>query len=203
MNYDFLKAYPEDAMGPVQQSEALLLYALTVVVRPKLVLELGSQHGQSTRCFLEAGAERVIAVDIAITPELRRLTVDFAALKIVPGSQESFSLECLNDMSIDLLFIDASHNFELDCRTFQRLQSHFSPGATIVVHDTGQWAKRFMRQHHFDHVARFGKDLGDTCVHQPDVMRFVSWLKDQGMDCISLASENCLRHGLSLFQFPE
>lgn len=202
MHPQFLEQYQEDAIGPVQRQEALFLYALTAVVRPQLVLEIGSAHGHSSRCFLEAGAEHVIAVDIMITRTLKRLACQFPALKIVKGSQESFPLRCLMRRKIDILFIDASHNFDLDCQAFARLRPYLSASSLVIVHDTCAWQKKYMRKEHFEHVNRFGKDLGSTCVHQPDVLRFVGWLRQQGLVGINLWSTQCIRHGLTILQSP-
>jgi hypothetical protein len=172
------------------------------MIRPAVVLEIGSLWGHSARCFLEGGAQSVIAVDLVVTPQLLRLAAAFPNLQIVRDRQESFPLDVLGGRGIDLLFLDASHEFELDCQTFLRLRPHLQPKALVIVHDTAPWRKALMKDCHREQARDAGIDCGEYHIHQPDAVRLVEWLNGQGLSCINLGSEGCLRHGLSIFQYP-
>ena len=56
MEYDIrhLKDYQEDWSGPIQSDEALFLYSLVRVVRPKTIVEFGFYKGHSAVNFLKA-----------------------------------------------------------------------------------------------------------------------------------------------------
>src|SRR4051794_25675037 len=62
-----LALYKEDAEGPVQRDEALLLHALIRVLRPQTVIEIGFYRGHSALNFLRAltADARLYSFDVA------------------------------------------------------------------------------------------------------------------------------------------
>jgi predicted O-methyltransferase YrrM len=197
----FLAGYAEEtAIGPVQRDEALFLYALTRLLRPRIVLEIGSLRGHSTRCFLAGGAELVIAVDLTITPELERLGAEFPdRLRLTPVDQVDVPVAALPG-PIDLCFLDAAHDFEKDRATFRAIEPYLARGGLLAVHDTGAWPRACLGDAHREWTAgRKGRVLGDRLLHQPGAVAFVEWLRAaRRYDVVDLGTVACLRHGITL-----
>ena len=192
MDTQWLDSYEEEtAIGPVQRDEALLLYAITRVIRPRRVLEFGTYRGHSAKAFLEGGAEHVTTVDI--TPQIDPALFLFVygkRLEIIVGSMTDFA----SDKRYDLIFFDASHCLELNQRTWINLDYP----KTILVHDTGTWAMSHMTEKHREF--RGGILTAQGMIHQPAEVKFVEWLQYAGYDRVDFHSENTLRHGITILQ---
>lgn len=63
-------------------------------------------------------------------------------------SQADFSPEDIGNREIDLCFLDASHELELNLRTFDLIRPRLSETAIVAVHDTGVWHRRFFKENH-------------------------------------------------------
>jgi predicted O-methyltransferase YrrM len=203
LNLDFLKHYEEeDAMGPVQRDEAALLYGLTRVIRPRLVVEFGAEFGASTRCFLEAGAGRVVAVNCEISPAVRDLAGRFPNLIFVHKRQEECDGTEWGSEAIDLCFIDASHDLALNKRTFRVVERLMRRPGWLVIHDTGLWRREFIAGRNAEHAARVGIACGNYVMHQPGEVEFVEWIRaTRPYDVVDLSSIYTLRHGMSIVAF--
>jgi predicted O-methyltransferase YrrM len=198
----------EDAVGPVQRDEALLLFALTRSLRPQLIVEVGFLGGQSAFNFLRAltpGAQ-LYSFDIAPASEAiaRRAFGDFPNFVFQRVSQDEIGPEHIGGQAIDLLFLDASHDFELNVRTFDRLAPLVADDGVLVIHDTGAWRRQAFRPIHHA-VARERPELWasfDDFEHQREERQFVNWLLEQRPEYaqVHLHSTNTVRHGMTLLQ---
>lgn len=182
----------EDALGPIQRDEALLLYAITRVTRPKRILEFGTMHGHSALAWLKGGVGELWTVDIRnrIDP---RITDEFGGrIKIFTMDMTEFRQPA--DVAFDLVFFDAAHNLEKNQATFNNLP----PPPMIIVHDTGTWATEHMRDAHrkFPGVMTDGGKI-----HQPAEVAFCDWLEStHGYRRVDFHSMNTVRHGMTILQ---
>jgi predicted O-methyltransferase YrrM len=135
----------EDAIGPVQREEALLLYALVRVLRPAVVVELGFLAGRSALNFLLALPPSSVLYSFDVTPEDERLAAtDFSRyrnFKFRRKSQDEIRAADFECLPIDLVLLDASHEVDVNIRTFEALEGLLSDDAIICVHDTGAWSR--------------------------------------------------------------
>ncbi len=194
----------EDAYGPLQRDEALLLYGLVRTTRPAVIVEMGFFIGDSALNFLQAlpPTSRVHSFDIADH------ATGYAAMFPHPNftyhrkSQDEITPGDVGHASVDLVFLDASHDLELNRRTFERLQEVVSDDAIIVVHDTGTWHPSMI--YHQDWAARYPeRRVSDQeYLHEPDERAFVNWVRETYPEYaqIHLHTTRVLRHGLTLLQ---
>lgn len=204
-----LAFYDEDnAVGPVQRDEALLLFALTRVLRPQVVVEVGFLGGQSSFNFLQALAPgaRLYSFDIDPTAErIARETFEaFPNFRFRRVSQEAITPEHVDRQKIGLLFLDASHDLDLNQRTFDRLAPMLEDDGVLAVHDTGAWRRQQFGQLH-QAVAREYPQLwasDDDFEHRREERRFVNWVLEErpGYAQLHLHSRHTLRHGMTLLQ---
>jgi predicted O-methyltransferase YrrM len=198
----------EGASGPLQRDEALLLHALVRVLRPKVVVEFGFLGGNSALNFLTAlpPTSRMYSFDIdpACDTAARRFFGNRPNFRFACKSQADLEPEDVDGGPIDLCFLDASHDFDLNVATFERLLPLLAPQAVVAVHDTGTWNPRYMERLHVEHVeARPDRWVAaDEYAHQPEEREFVNWLRDRYPEFaqMHLHTLETLRHGLTLLQ---
>lgn len=193
MDTQWLDGYEEEtAIGPVQRDEALFLYALARIIRPKRVLEYGTHKGRSAKAWLEAGAE-LWSVDVcpSIDPGMgfdkygdrfHRITGNMLDFKAPDG------------VVFDIVFFDASHEFSDNQRTFLGLDRP----EMVVVHDTGEWSEAHMLPVHRNFSG--GVKTATGMIHQPEEVRFVEWLEYVGYSRVDFHSRNTIRHGITILQ---
>jgi hypothetical protein len=197
------------ALGPLQRPEALLLFAAAMTTQPKVVVEFGFYNGDSATTLLKAVAKttRVYSFDIAdfaVAPAARMMR-KYRNFKFRQKSQTEFTVDDIDGQSIDLLFLDAAHDFDLNCETWRRVVPSLSPSALVFIHDTGVWAKNcFLAPHHwFIKHQPGGKWITpDEYAHQVDERRFVNWVVEEYTEfgAVHFHSTSVLRHGLTLLQ---
>ena len=202
---DFLDRYPDDelVLGPIQKSEAIAIYGLIRCIRPQKIVEIGFGQGDSTEALL-AGIHGIPGA--TVTSYDIRVSTEHASLMM--GKHPNLSVfeadqtELILDDDVDFLFLDASHDFEMN-RTFWLTNSHkFPDHAFIVVHDTGLWADDFIDD---PTVAEFGVRGSNRGVtgrfHQPGEVEFVKWVQSLGTwNRVDIFSKNCFRHGFTILQ---
>src|SRR3954465_5585196 len=155
------------ASGPVQRDEALLLFALTRVLRPMVIVEIGFLFGRSALNFLQAMPDGAHLHSFDISDEAEEIArAQFSGLENFTFhrvSQTDIGPEHVGGGPVDLVFLDASHDLELNQRTFERLRALLTDDAIVAVHDTGTWPRRFMQDLHRQHAAHEGDGgwLGD------------------------------------------
>jgi hypothetical protein len=206
---EHLAFYREEAvLGPLQRDEALLLFALTKVLRPAVIVEFGFHHGHSAFNFQEAISPggQFYSYDIDDTAEriARARFQRFPNFHFLRKSQADFCAADIGDQPIDLCFLDASHLLELNQATFRKLEGSLSEGAVIVVHDTGTWVKEFFSPTHTGHAAKVPGNWISQNEFQPckEEREFVNWVLTDcpGFSQIHLHSRRTLRNGMTLIQ---
>jgi predicted O-methyltransferase YrrM len=199
----------QDAGGPLQRDEALLLYALTRATRPRIIAEFGFLYGRSAFNFLQAmdpGAH-LYSFDVSddAAAAAADLFSDHPAFTFHQISQTDLEAAHVGGGPVDLVLLDAAHELELNQQTFARLEPLLATDGIVAVHDTGTWRREQMLALHHAHAAVVG-DVGwlseDEFQHQPDERRFVNWVLEDhgGFDVIHFHTTAVVRHGLTLLQ---
>jgi predicted O-methyltransferase YrrM len=198
----------EHAIGPVQRDEALLLFAVTRVLRPQVVVEVGFLGGQSAFNFLRAldpGAT-LYSFDISQSAEdiAAAMFSHFDNFHFRRVSQDAIGPEHIGGQRIDLVFLDASHDVKLNQRTFDRLAPMLQDDGVLIVHDTGAWPREHLTDRHRA-VAMGRPELwtaGDLFEHRREEREFVNWILEErpGFAQLHLHSRHTLRHGLTILQ---
>lgn len=191
----------ETALGPLQRAEAEFMFSLIKMIKPNNIVEFGFFSGDSTLCLLEGSLgydSSVTSYDIVHNSRMDYYKEKYHNFRYYVKSQTAFTIEDLAKDKIDFVFIDASHDLEINKETFRKIKDHLTPSAIIAVHDTGLWCKKYMKDIHFGFSGKWYDD--NSFAHQPDEIEFVKWVKEQGFNLVSFGSTNCLRHGISLLQ---
>jgi predicted O-methyltransferase YrrM len=196
----------ETALGPLQRAEALTLHALVRTVHPAVIVEFGFFVGDSALNFLQA---------LPPTSQVHSFDISKEAAAIARGfphpnftfhrkSQDQITAADVGYELIDFVFVDASHDVDLNRATFERLEGLLAEDAIIVVHDTGTWPEHLIAGPHAKWAARRpeGWLSADEFVNEPDEREFVNWLRDVHPEFaqIHLHSTRVIRHGLTILQ---
>lgn len=108
-----------------------------------------------------------------------------------------------------MLFLDASHDLDLNKAFWVNNEDAFSETCLVIVHDTGLWADG-----HFEEASL--KNFGIRGIlrgvsgrfHQPDEVAFVQWVTDPARvngkgptwTRVDIGSPNTFRHGFTILQ---
>jgi len=181
----------QKVIGPIQDDEALLLFALCKSMIIKKIVEVGTLNGYSTRNFIEAVGKdgHVISID------KRPFSAEY--------SNFTFIHKDINDVDskeipwlIDLVFFD-SHDELAQLHFFNKmiLSNKIDENTIIAVHDTNL---------HPDGLS-IGIKTKDGWIHQPSERNFVNKLIDHGWNPFHVHTklerhdDNLpFRHGLTL-----
>lgn len=189
MNYDLshLTQDTRRVYGPIQDDEALLLFALVRCLGAENVVEVGGQDGYSARNFLAAGAA-VWTIDIAVVPKVS------SGHTVIVANAANVDISALP--AFDLVFYDA-HDIEAQKSFHDRARACglIHDETTVVVHDTGLHRERF---------CDWSVAAGDRWKHQPAEREFVEWLASKGWQRIHVHADDDTepRHGLTVLQAP-
>jgi predicted O-methyltransferase YrrM len=198
-----LTIFSEVADGPVQREEALLLYGLLRVVRPRTVIEIGFYKGDSALnflCALDADA-RLYSFDIHGAERARDSFGHDPRFTFRTRSQDELTREDIDDREADFVFLDASHELGLNQRTFSRLLPLMAPDAILAVHDTGTVPRQFLPPDHYFFASTVGW-IGDEREVMPDERAFCNWLLDEHPEFsqVHFHSRQTLRCGITVLQ---
>jgi len=198
----------ETALGPLQRDEALFIHALVRVLRPEVIVEVGFFRGRSALNFLTAlgGSGRLYSFDL--DEEAEAAAVQFFAgtpnFRFTRKSQSRLSAADVDGAAIDMLYIDASHDYDLNVATFEGLEPSLASGAVVVVHDTGTWARSQLgpRQRVATEENPGWWLSPEEFAHQPGERRFMNWIRETYPDFaqLHLHTVRTPRHGISVLQ---
>jgi predicted O-methyltransferase YrrM len=170
-------------LGPVQNEDVLLLQAVIKMTCPVQLVELGYLNGFSTQKILEAMRDDACLTSYDNTIQDSSITDKRFTFKNKSQTE-------VNEQNIDFIFFDASHDFEINKKTFENLD--LADKAIIAVHDTGLWDKMILDTG--------GHWVGNGYAHRPDEIKFVDWLKGKGYNSIDFHTLKETRHGMTLLQ---
>ncbi|MFL5883515.1 MAG: class I SAM-dependent methyltransferase [Thermoleophilaceae bacterium] len=195
----------EGVNGPVQRDEALLLHGLLRVLRPRTVIEIGFGRGHSALNFLTAldDEARLYSFDIKQNCEnwARAWFGDDPRFTFKRKSQTDLTPEDVDGRIADFVFLDASHDFDLNKGTFARLLPLMSQTAILAVHDTGTVPRELFPDWHWLIQSPQGW-VGDEYEGQPGDREFVNWVLEQHPEFsqLHLHSRRTVRCGITLLQ---
>jgi predicted O-methyltransferase YrrM len=200
-----LALFEEATLGPVQREEALLLMGLVRVLRPRTVMEIGFLYGHSALNFLRAldHDARLYSFDInpALEDQAHKLFGHDPRFVFRCRSQTAIRATDLDGRKADFVFLDASHDCDLNVLTFERLLALMAPRAILAVHDTGAVTRALVPAGHpvLDRVDRWA---GDAYEGEPGERAFVNWVLQEHPEFaqVHLHSERTLRCGVTLLQ---
>jgi predicted O-methyltransferase YrrM len=121
------------------------LFFLAASTRPRLIVELGTRGGESTRALLSAAAlsdATLLSVDIADCSGLDlpyRERWRFQKVDDIKFGLEGFKPWCAQEglePSIDVLFIDTSHQYEHTKEEIRVWSPHLSEDGLMIFHDS-------------------------------------------------------------------
>ena len=202
LNEHFTNRY---AISPIQKDEAIFLYGLLKVIRPKVCVEFGFNFGHSSYLILNAIEKngKLYSFDILNDAEIIANTYfkKYKNFKFIKKSQAEFSGDLCENSSVDFVFFDASHDLEINIETFERIKNHLSDIAYIVIHDTGLWNKELLQKKHrslLPHIHH--KELSGGIAHQIDERKFVNWIVESNpeFNVLHFHTLNCIRHGITI-----
>jgi O-methyltransferase len=202
--YDLSHLSQEDSqlvVGPIQDDEALFLYAMIRGMRLKRVLEIGGGIGYSAQSFAHAvGAQGTIyTVDVNPVPVVASNHV------CIHKNARDLTREDVHGKRLDLVFFDC-HDYDAQMTVFLKLtvMGLITPATVIALHDTNL--------HYGVKIADFAYELPNRpgCwVHQATERRLVNTLvAEYGYHAFNLHTEPAahadgqlpVRHGLTLCQ---
>lgn len=202
----------EDAVGPVQRDEAVLLYGAVRAIRPKTVVEIGFLVGDSAFNFLRAMDDDAKLYSFDISPKAQELARELFShdrrFRFGLLSQDEITERDIDGRNIDMLFLDASHDLALNQRTFEAIESLLAPRALVAIHDTGAWGEDAISSPAAGPLpAGWVADEGGRWVdggyaHQPEEREFVNWIAETRpqFSQIHFHCTSTLRHGLTMLQ---
>jgi predicted O-methyltransferase YrrM len=203
-----LRVYLDAPIGPVQRDEALFLYALIKVIRPSVVAEIGFLAGQSAFNFLQALDDGAMLYSFDISEKSEAIAADAfgdrSDFRFRRRSQDEITSADVDGRLVDLVFLDASHDLELNQRTFAQLLPLLAPRAIVAVHDTGTWAVDRMLPSHRSVTATepHGWLSSSEFQHRREERLFMNWIAEEHPEFaqLHLHTLSTLRHGLTLLQ---
>jgi predicted O-methyltransferase YrrM len=131
-----------------------ILYAMTRVLKPSVIVEIGSARGYSTCCFSLACAENGTGMVYAIDPHMQNewtdvgtqaLTLNFLKARLSDYGLDPYctvmrmtSGEAAASWSkkIDLIFIDGDHTLAGVRQDFEGFQRFLNPEGFVLFHDS-------------------------------------------------------------------
>lgn len=176
-------------LGPLLEEDKLFLQAIIRMTNPMVLIEFGYLWGHSAQAMLDV-----------MDPTAVLHSYDYTKNPTHPDPRFKFHMKSQEEVegieNIDFVFIDASHDFELNKITLIKLMDHLSDKAIIAVHDTGTWPSNV-----------FDTDHGETrsdgrFVHCPGEVKFVNWVATNFpiFQVIHFHCDNQVRHGITLLQ---
>lgn len=202
--YDFshLIQQSEKVWGPIQDDEALLLFSVVKVIRPKILVECGMLTGYSTVNFLKAldSNAKLFTYDIIMHNKNSPAFLD-KRFNFILKSQALFSPADINNEKIDFVYLDNGHYFDVNVEFWKKVNEFIKPNGLMAIHDTGL---------HNEEIHPDEKNMPCVCEfenlcgveHVPAERQFVNWLIDNypEWEVINFHSFNFYRHGLTFLQ---
>jgi hypothetical protein len=196
MRYDLshLIQDPSQAvLGPIQDDEALLLFAVCRVTCARRIAEFGGESGYSARNFLAAVADThgsaVYTIDCQPGPVLA------PHHRFVHKQARDVTPEDFDRLPLDLVFFDC-HDYFQQLEAFHTLSRGgvITRSTLVALQDTGT---------HPQKLVPWAFRVEDGYAHQPAERRLVCTLQDLGYECVSFHAPIPnpplhFRHGLTL-----
>lgn len=177
------------------------LFFEVVNARPRLIVELGTRGGESTRVLLSAAQvldARVLSIDIAecsaiALPEGCAERWTFVKSDDVAFGNEQFSGWCRDngyEPGADLIFLDTSHAYEHTVAELKAWIPHLKVGGLIIFHDTNMRPWLYRR---FDNSVGVGGNYNDRGVIRA-IEEYVGRKYDENSAFCDLTTQFLIKH---------
>ncbi len=206
----FVSMQEEDAFGPMQREEALLLFAVVRVTRPRTLIEFGFSGGRSAFNFLQAMPPESRLYSYDTNDGSARIAKEYFTrdprFRFLHKSQTEFNAGDIQSAPVDFVLFDGAHNLELNMQAFERIRPALSPGAIVAVHDTGLWARAHITATQQKVIELWGGSWIEPDLFQANTPKeereFVNWVKSAHPEwqAMHFHSVNCLRYGITMLQ---
>lgn len=183
--------------GPIQDDEALFLYAIVKGMRLNRILEIGGLNGYSSNNFLRSMDQ----VDgMLYTVDLNPVPVQGPNHKTIEKNALYLTAQDLDNKPLDLVFFDCHDMIQMEI--YHRLvnQSIIHDNTIVALHDTNLHYIPFQ-------VCGYLLKEEEGYVHQPVEREMVNILKDLGYDIFMLhttkekhSDKFPFRHGITICQ---
>lgn len=148
--------------GSICRDEALFIYSLIKMIRPRVVVEFGFARGHSALNVLTAidKEAKLYSFDIA---EVSRITAEavfshYENFHFRYKSQLEFLPDDIHNQKIDLVYFDAVYDKAINLATFDKIKSSLSDQAIVMLHDTNVWKKTMMDESHLSYAGKKPND---------------------------------------------
>lgn len=175
--------------GPIQDDEALLLFALIRVIRIKRILEFGSVPGYSATNFLAAinGNGTVYSVDWGEDGPTPKVADNHI---VITKNVADLEPEELGNEPIDLVFFDC-HAYEAELCIFQKLRRAgiITDKTILVLHDTNLWPTKDAPNLTNAKWPDIAYEVEGGWVFCPPERQLVNDFKEMGYDILNLGTD--------------
>lgn len=186
----------EQVSGPIQDSEALLLYAMVRVSLIRKIVEVGGLNGYSCANFLKALRRQgsVYTIDVNFVP-----TQDHNHF-FIQSDVGTVDMSRLGDDPIDLIFFDC-HVYDAQMKFLERAEKAglVSPHTIIALHDTNS--------HPYKTVDWAHQNRRGEWIHQSVEREMVNALVEKGWHAVCFHTQPerhndklPYRHGLTIMK---
>lgn len=179
-------------LGPVAQSDAMLLGALCQLTDPKVIVEFGFLKGHATRAMLDNVDTDARILTYEIEDRAQYETKDPRHL-IVYDDMKNFNPSLLAGRKIDLVLFDASHVWKDSIGAWGKVWPHIRKGGLVVVHDTGGYKN-------YNPKFPIQTEWKGHIIACPDEHDFLDHLKGDGWSVVNLVCTSKIRHGIAVLQ---
>lgn len=196
-NLSHLTQKEDEAVGgPIQDSEALLLYALIKVTLARRVVEVGGLNGYSAKNFLQAVGQEGAVFTIDIKPVAKIAPNHF----IIKGAAGLVGPQEFGKEPVDLVFFDC-HNFLQQLKLLEKMEGAglVDENTILALHDTNPHPRKTCK-HAYENTK-------GEWIHQTAEREMVNALQRKGWQALCLhtlprrhSKEMPFRHGLTLMK---
>ncbi len=185
----------QHVIGPIQDDEALFLYALIKGMKISTVLELGGLEGYSAKNFLNA----IGSAGVLFTCDTNPVASQAPNHRIITKDCATIDLDDLDQMRVELVFFDChEYGAQMSCYHSLRQLDLIDDRTILALHDTNTHPCR-----HVD----WAYPVEAGYIHQATERRMVNAFVELGYHafCLHTSSEKHspafpFRHGLTLMQ---
>jgi len=186
----------EAVMGPIQDSEALLLYALVKVTMARKIVEVGGLRGYSAKNFSKALGEEgvVFTIDIKAIEKVahNHITIKSPADKV--------DLSLIGPEPVDIVFFDC-HSSIQQLSLLKKMEDVrlVDDNTILALHDTNPHPKKYVDW-------SFTNSKGEW-IHQKEERAMVNILNEKGWQALCLhtqpdrhSKKMPYRHGITIMK---
>lgn len=186
----------QTVLGPIQDDEALFLYAIVRGMRLKRILEIGGLSGYSAANFLAALPSDGVVYTVDINPVSSR---DPIRHRIRCKDAHGLEASDVDNLPLDMVFFDC-HVYDAQMALFHRLRDRgiITERTLLALHDTNT---------HPSQVVPWAYETAQGWVHQPVERRMLNEFVGMGYHAMCLHTQTAVhspqfpyRHGISVLQ---